>query len=328
MLMRRTFFLLWLLALCLPLTACGEKTQLPESEGIRREETLLTVDDREVTAGTYLYWLTTICRSLEEQYDAVGKTVDWSSPAEKGTLADYAKNQALRSAALYAVVENWAERYGCAVTEADRVELARQWEEKAIACGGEQAYLELLAERGLDRAGAERMGETYYLYADLCALAETEGGPLYAADHELAEFFAERGYLTMRLLEFVGEDAVGRAAEAFSQLNGSADAAGVFDALGGGAQQTLRLPESGLPQALTDAAGVLKPGQTSGILETGEGEYSILLRLEDDLSAVRLDHLDHLLQSAADKADILVSEAYENIDAAQLRKNVLQAEKP
>lgn len=323
MLMRRNIFLSGLLALCLLLTACGETPQLPEPEGLRREETLLTVDGRDVTAAQYLYWLTTVCRNLEEQYDAAGKSVDWDSPAEEGTLADYAKNQALRSAALYATVENWAERYGCAVTEEEREKLAVQWEEKAAACGGEKAYLALLAERGLDRERAERIAEDHFLYMDLCALAETEGSPLYAADHELREFFAERGYVTVRRLEFSGEGAGDRAAEAFARLNGSADRAAEFDALGGGAARTLL----GAEELLLEAAASLEPGQTSGILENGEGGYVILLRLADDLSAVRLAHFDHRLQSAADDAEILVTEEYGSIDVSRLRSGTQQAGK-
>lgn len=323
MLMRRNIFLSCLLALCLLLTACGETPQLPEPEGLRREETLLTVDGRDVTAAQYLYWLTTVCRSLEEQYDAAGKSVDWDSPAEEGTLADYAKNQALRSAALYATVENWAERYGCAVTGEERAQLAAQWEEKAAACGGEKAYLALLAERGLDRERAERIAEDHFLYMDLCALAETEGSPLYAADHELREFFAERGYVTVRRLEFSGEGAGDRAAEAFARLNGSADRAAEFDALGGGAARTLL----GAEELLLEAAASLEPGQTSGILENGEGGYVILLRLADDLSAVRLAHFDHRLQSAADDAEILVTEEYGSIDVSRLRSGTQQAGK-
>ena len=236
--------------------------------------------------------------------------MDWDSPAEEGTLADYAKNQALRSAALYATVENWAERYGCAVTGEERGQLAAQWEEKAAACGGEKAYLALLAERGLDRERAERMAEDHFLYMDLCALAETEGSSLYAADYELREFFKERRYVTVRRLEFSGEGAGDRAAE--------------FDAFCGGAARTL--PEA--EELLLEAAASLEPGQTSGILETGEDGYVILLRLADDLSAVRLAHFDHRLQSAADDAEILVTEGYGTIDVERLRDAVLQAENP
>ena len=326
--MRRTCILLNLFILCMMLSGCGEHAPNPSTpEGIRREETLLTVDGRDVTAGEYLYWLTTICRGLEEQYAAAGKIVDWESPAEEGTLVDYVKNQALRSVALYATVENWAERCGCAITEEDRAQLTEQWRKKAESCGGEQVYLDRLAERGLDRTGAERMAEDHCLYGKLCALAGTEASPLYAADYELKAYFETMQYLTMRVLKFTGEDAASRAAEAFVRLNGAVDTAAEFDALGAGAAETY-LPGAGvLPRSAFDAAAELGAGQVSGILEIAEETYAILLRTEDDLDAVRLPHLDHRLQTAADGADILVTEAYEKLDVIQLQETVLEVTK-
>ena len=322
--MKRILSLLALLGICAALSACGGKPELPEAEGVVREETLLTVDDREVTAGQYLYWLNAICCALEEQYEAAGKTLDWSAPVEEGTLGDYVKNQALRSAALYATVENWAETYGCALTEEDRSAMETQWADKADSCGGEEAYLALLAQKGLDRAGAERMAEDHYLYVQLCSLAETANTPLYAAEADLAAFFTERGYLTVQVLRFFGEDAQRQAEEAFAQLNRSADPTAEFAVFGASEPQTLLPGDGTLPEELSSAAAALAPGQVSGILESGGG-YAILLRREDDLSAVRLAHFDHRLQSAADGADIQVAEAYAALDVSAFWAGVLQA---
>ena len=169
------------------------------------------------------------------------------------------------------------------------------------------------------------MAEDHALYMELCALAETEGSPLYAADEELAEFFSERGYLTMRLLEFTGESAAERAAEAFSLLNRSAEPEVEFD-VRGGTEQTVLATDDGLPQTLIAAAEVLEPGQMSGILEAEKGCYTILLRAAEDLSAVRLPYLDHLLQTAADRAEILVTEDYKNLNVELLWENELSAE--
>ncbi len=114
------------LALCLLLTACGgwEKDSggpglFQDASGIREDAVLLTVDGREVPAWRYLYWLTCACDSLQDQYGGAGLELDWSAPLEGGTLADYAKDQALADTALYATVENWAEEYGCALSEED-----------------------------------------------------------------------------------------------------------------------------------------------------------------------------------------------------------------
>lgn len=321
--MKRILSLLALLGLCVSLSACGGEPQLPEAEGVAREETLLTVDGREVTAGQYLYWLNAICCALEEQYQAAGKTLDWSAPVEEGTLGDYVKNQALRSAALYATVETWAETYGCVLTEEDRSAMESQWADKAASLGGEEAYLNLLAQKGLDRAGAERMAEDHYLYVQLCALAETANTSLYAAEADLAAFFAERGCLTVQVLRFSGEDAQRQAEEVFAQLNRSDDPAAEFDALGASEPQTIVPGDGTLPEELSAAAAALAPGQVSGILESGGG-YAILLRREDDLSAVRLAHFDHRLQSAADGADIQTAESYVALDVSAFWEEILQ----
>lgn len=62
---------------------------------------------------------------IRQYYSEEEQEPDWSKEVEEGlTLGQYAKERALESAALYAAVENWAQRYDCALTEADRAEAA------------------------------------------------------------------------------------------------------------------------------------------------------------------------------------------------------------
>lgn len=114
--MRKTVLsLLCALSLLLTLTSCGkepEAAQSPQSVleaagGLSAEETLLTVDGREVAAWQYLYWLAEVTDGIRSYYEGAQKPLDWSEPLEDGTLGDYAKDQALKSAALYATVETW-----------------------------------------------------------------------------------------------------------------------------------------------------------------------------------------------------------------------------
>ena len=123
------------LLLCLTLTACGagkdsqgQTSFLGTAAGVEETAALLTVDGREVPAWRYLYWLADTCDRIREQYAESSLEPDWESPLSGGTLADYARDQALADTVLYATVENWAEQCGCQLTEEDRAVLAEQWE--------------------------------------------------------------------------------------------------------------------------------------------------------------------------------------------------------
>ena len=331
--MRRT--ILPLLLICLLLSACGKKEaqtppesgHLASAAGLEADTVVAVVDGREVAAGQYLYWLTVVCDEIQDYYRSAGIALNWSAPLENGTLGDYAKSQALRSAALYATVEAWAERYGCVLTEEDRSAMEADWAEKAAAAGGEEAYLARLAEQGLDRSAAEKLAEDHYLYLHLCALAADEASGLWAGEAELASFFRQQGYVTLDLLTFSGENGESQAAEAFAKLNGSqslaADCAALRTAAGGAEDypKTLLPADGTLPAGLAAAAAALAEGQLSGIVETEDG-WAILLRLPDDTEAVRQDLLDQQLQTAADEAQLQTTEAYETLDTAAFRASL------
>ena len=108
--MRRTILPL-LLIICLLPAGCEKTRTAPEAEtglsgtaGLAADTVVAAVDGREVTAGQYLYWLTVGCDEIQDYYRSAGIALNWSAPLENGTLGDYAKTRALRSAALYATV--------------------------------------------------------------------------------------------------------------------------------------------------------------------------------------------------------------------------------
>ena len=98
------------LLMCLCLSACAAPAEtsgiLGQASGLGEDEILLTVDGREVPAWRYLYWLAYTCDRVAERYRDAGTVLDWQVPLDGGTLADYAKDQALADTALYATVEN------------------------------------------------------------------------------------------------------------------------------------------------------------------------------------------------------------------------------
>ena len=225
------------LLLCLTLTACGGETDsqgqtsfLGKAAGLEETAVLLTVDGREVPAWRYLYWLAYTCDRIREQYEESGMKTDWGTPLDGGTLADYARDQALADTVLYATVENWAEQYGCQLTEEDRTALAEQWEENAAGHGGEDAYLQELADLGLDRERAEELAGVGRMYAKLYALYETAGSALAPTGEDLKAYGDAQSYLTVdRILISAGEDreaARQRASELFSRLNTASDRCG------------------------------------------------------------------------------------------------------
>ena len=310
------------LLICLCLSACAAPAEtegiLGQASGLDDDETLLTVDGREVPSWRYLYWLAYTCDRVAERYRDAGAALDWQAPLDGGTLADYAKDQALADTALYATVENWAEQYGCHLSEQERQTAGDDGEQRA----GEQGYLEKLADLGLDRERALELNEVGALYAKLWALANQPDSALAPAKEALDAFAAEDGRITVdRILIVSGEDrdaARERAAEAFAKLNGAEDQGAVFDTLAKAGDDTAGprtvLPGDGqLPQELEEAARSLAVGQCSGILESDEG-FSILRRLAPETKDLVDDYLDSLLQKAASEARTTLTEAYDGLD--------------
>ena len=312
------------LVLCLGLSGCALKKEeehvslLGRAAELGEELVLLTVDGREVPAWRYLYWLAFTCDQVREKYKDSGLTLDWEAPVTGGTLADYAKDQALANTALYATVETFAERYGCALSDSERAALAELWAGQLEAHGGEEAYLRELADLGLDRPRAEELAEVGMLYAKLYDLCLTEGS-------ELAELLGTPEGLTVdRILISAGEDreaARERAAEGFSRLNGAEDPDTAFSALAAegddkAGPRTLLPGDGTLSQALEDAAKALEEGQYSGILESEEG-FSILRRLVTEGGAQMGEAFDRLLQEAAEGALVKTTPAYDGLDAAE-----------
>ena len=312
-----------LLVGCLALSSCRTQAEVPPvpagqsdlaaAAGVEETAVLLTVDGREIPAWRYLYWLGYTCQRIEERYRESELELDWSTPVAGGTLADYAKDQALADTALYATVENWAEQYGCTVAEDPGAASAA------------------LPELGLSEEQMGELRQTGRLYSELYTLFCTEGSALAPTQEELRSFGAEQGAMTVdRILIPFGEDreaAQKRAAEVFSRINGAADQTAEFSALaaetGGASAPKTVLPGDGqLAEELVEAAQALGEGQCSGILETEEG-FSVLLRLPLEETALREACFDHRLQRAAESSAVTVTEEYTALNAREFAQRFL-----
>lgn len=316
------------LLLCLWLTACAAPTEssgiLGQASGLDERGTLLTVDGREVPAWRYLYWLAYTCDRVAARYRDAGAVLDWEVPLDGGTLADYAKDQALADTVLYATVENWAAQYGCQMSDRERQATAGDWDQRVAQAG----YLEKLAALGLDRERALELEEVGVLYAKLCALANQPDSALAATEEALDAFAAGNGRITLdRILIAAGSDrdaAREKAAEAFAKLNGAEDQGMAFDALAKAGDdpagpRSIQSGDGQLPRELEEAAQSLAVGQCSGILESDEG-FSILRRLAPETAGLAEEYFDSRLQEAAANAQTALSEAYGKLDAAAFYK--------
>lgn len=312
-----------LVLLCL--SACAGKEDresqalLGRAAGLDEEAVLLTVDGREVPAWRYLYWLAFTCDQVRDRYEEARLNLDWKIPVTGGSLGDYAKDQALADTVLYATVENWAETYGCVLTEADRASLSERWEEQAAAHGGEELYLAELESFGLNRVRAETLEGVGVLYGKLFQLYGETENPAMAALREKLDC------LTVdRILVAAGEDreeARRRAEALFSRLNdGGADQEAVFSALAAegddpAGPRTLLPGGKTLDPILEEAAAALEEGQCSGILESAEG-FSILRRLPPEPDRLEGGGFDWLLQQAAEDSLVSLSDSYARVDTA------------
>ena len=346
--MRRVIALLLAAAMAACLTACGgeerEEDLLCGAAGVSPGAVLLTVDGREVPAGRYLYWLARACDYLAACCG--GEDICWEDTVDGMDLETYAREQALSDTALYATVENWAEAYGCALTEEDLAARRQEWAARAAQYGGEEAYLAVLAGMGLDREGAESLSAASYLYRHLYDLFCTEGSALFPAERDLEAFVREQEYLTVDHIwistaaadstDTAAIDACrARAEEAFSKLNDSPDPVHDFAVLAETYSDetdrgqypngyTFQMGDGTLPAACEEAAAALEPGQFSGVIEAEDGFY-LLLRRPADLEAAMPDYFDALLQAAAESAECSLSRACQGISVRAFYENLTKA---
>ena len=312
------------LVLCLTLSACevggGETvrqtSRLGEAAGLDEETILLTIDGREIPAWRYLYWLGYTCRRVQERYTSAGLPVDWNTPVSGGTLADYVKDQALADTALYAAVENWAERYGIQGKPQESDGTSR------------------LPDLGLSRERMAELERVGWLYRELYALYCTEGSQLAPTEESLRAYGEAEGAVALeRILIPAGESretARTKASELFAQINGAEDRTKAFSTLmeewGDPAGEKTLFPEpGGETDPLYDAARTLGESQYSGILETEEG-FSILRRLPLNTAALKESCFDHLLQTAAEQSEVSTTEPYRELNPKRFAECFLPAD--
>lgn len=334
------------------LTGCGsKKTELRKSglyydaSGISPNAVLMTVDGWDMTAERYFYWLTTDCDYISHSFQPDG-ALDWETERSGQTLGEYVQAEAVRSTAFYATIERLAKKYGCAITSEDLGAIDTQWDTAVQQYGGEDAYLNVLAQVGVDKAMAQLVTADYYLYNHLYETFLDEKSDLYADDETISAYAEEHKLCAVddvfvSTLEIDSNDATAlaerraRAEMILDKLEHSDDPLAYFATLAGTYSDdpgrkdypngfTLE-PNTGVMSAEFEQAALqLKENEWSGVVETPEGFY-IILRTSLDLDTVKANYFDAMLHTTAENAKIEYAPEYETIDVGNFYKNLTES---
>ena len=319
--MRRWAAFLLTLAL-LALSGCGvfggndaAPGLLETAAGLSAPRAVAEADGETIGSRSYLYWLGRNCAYLAEALTAQGREVQWNQGTQGETLGDAAKSAALRTAALYALLPKLAEEAGVTWEDADAAAIREARQAKIESLGGEDAWASHLARWGLSEADAEAFARCHRLYARLLEKSRTEGSAAYLSPEDIAAYAEKQGLRTVALLA-VADSAQAEAIR--TELAAGADLPAAFaakaEAVSVWPTQTVTLGlDEALPEAVSQAAKALTPGQLSAVV-TAEGQCFLLLGRELDREAAAQALFDQRLNARAEQAEIQLLAAYEDID--------------
>ena len=305
----------------------GSRTDglLYEASGLHPDGELLLIDRQTVTCEESLYWLAYDCEYLSTYVP----NVDWNAEITDGvTYGDYAKTDALETVKLYSAVRAWAQEAGVTLTEEDRSALESQRLEYVEYYGGEEAYQQQLEAQGITEEGYDRIRETGFLYQRLQEAFCTEGGALYPDGAALAQYVADNGYLTGRVIFVEAGDGAEEEANGYlKRMQEAEDKAAEHDAI----CQERNVDQYGSMtftfmegDALCEAAAALGVNELSGVVAMDEGYY-IFLREETDLSAVLPTYFSAMLQERRSAANVVYNEKlYSAIDTGTFYQKLVE----
>ena len=200
------------------------------------------------------------------------------------TYGAYARQDALETVKLYAVIRQWARQGNVTLTDADREALEKQRQQYINYYGSQEAYLKQIQGMGVSETMFDSINQGYYLYAGVRQAFCTEGSALYPAQEDIDALAKDSGYATCLLLYWPldgqDDDNTRLAAESFAQqLRDSQDVAATYLDLAAQlgmenvTEEGVTASAGDMGETLAAAVAALEPGQVSGVIETDNALY-------------------------------------------------------
>lgn len=162
--------------------------------GIADDQNVMTINDTNITAQEYLYWLTYRCASMEYNilnYNAYygayedlvnqeDSNVRWNNAFQDGqTLAQYVRQETESTLRFYAAIAQMAEKYHVRLDKEDQAAITESLNNTIQEQGGQEGFHRYLQKLGISQETFRELSESGYLFDDLLELVLQEGSELY-----------------------------------------------------------------------------------------------------------------------------------------------------
>ncbi len=337
--------------------ATGEHDIAREVLGVPGNTAILTIDDTEVEAERYLFWLVNAIETWKYRGYALETDEDWIQQVSGVSIRDAIKGDALDATVIYQVVENQAALRGAVISQTDAEEMDAQLQEMIGQLGGEEYFQNWLDQGCISREGFLALNRVPYLDEALMEMME-QAGELEVTAEEVDDFIEEYGIYGAKhiLLSTRRSNADGSGYEEFSdeekaqvlqkaqdlrrQLSDAGDSEELFDELMNEYSEDGRNEDGTLssPNGYTLAyAGQMVPefeagalalevGQISDPIQTDYG-YHIILRIPEDREEIEENlnsdyKMGVTIQEWINNANIKTTDLYDELDPKVFYENL------
>ena len=329
--------------------ATGEHDIAREVLGVPGNTAILTIDDTEVEAERYLFWLVNAIETWKYRGYALETDEDWIQQVSGVSIRDAIKGDALDATVIYQVVENQAALRGAVISQTDAEEMDAQLQEMIGQLGGEEYFQNWLDQGCISREGFLALNRVPYLDEALMEMME-QAGELEVTAEEVDDFIEEYGIYGAKhiLLSTRRSNADGSGYEEFSdeekaqvlqkaqdlrrQLSDAGDSEELFDELmneysedGRNEDGTLSAPNGytlayagQMVPEFEAGALALEVGQISDPIQTDYG-YHIILRIPEDREEIEENlnsdyKMGVTIQEWINNANIKTTDLYDELD--------------